>query len=87
MLEGSPLTEQLADYAHQAWSGWMQYLFELSQKNEAGGVVIPPALVARWKRQMATKYVDLPETEKLSDRAEAKKMLDIFHAAPKPDVN
>ncbi len=63
--------EKLAEYAHKAWSGWMNYLFEKSVLNEDGTVVIPAWAVERWKRQAATSYVDLPEDEKESDRDEA----------------
>jgi hypothetical protein len=69
--------EQLADYAHEAWSGWMRYLFEKSQTNPDGSVTIPATLVARWQRQMNSPYGSLPENEKESDRAEADKMLAI----------
>ena len=35
---------------------------------------IPRALVERWQRQMATRYDDLSEDEKASDRVEAERM-------------
>ena len=76
--------EQLAKYAHDAWSGWMKYLFEKSIpykpgeiQAEEGAVIIPKWAVARWKRQLATQYNDLPESEKESDRREADKILEI----------
>ena len=72
--------EKLAEYAHDAWSGWMKYMFSKCEKLEGGAVIIPKASVERWERQMNTKYEDLPEEEKHSDRAEADKMLDIFNA-------
>ena len=68
--------EALAKYAHKAWSGWMKYLFDKSTKNEDGTVTIPQWAVARWERQMNTEYDDLPESEKKSDRAEARYMFD-----------
>lgn len=71
--------EKLAAYAHMAWSGWMIYLFSKSVHNADGSVTIPPLLVERWKRQMNTRYRDLPETEKESDRSEADKMLAIVN--------
>jgi hypothetical protein len=73
------LRELLATYAHQAWSGWMQYMFGKSELQPDGSLIIPADLVQRWKRQMNTLYTDLPESEKKSDREEADKMLGIFN--------
>jgi len=72
--------ELLAAYAHDAWSGWMKYMFSKSLVTILGFVVIPAPLVERWTRQMNTPYEELPESEKLSDRAEADKMLEIIKA-------
>lgn len=66
--------EKLAGYAHEAWSGWMRYLFEKSAENPDGSVTIPAELVKRWRRQLETPYEDLPEKEKDSDRIEARKI-------------
>lgn len=63
--------EKLAAYAHEAWAGWMDYLFEKSVLNPDGTVTIPAWAVERWKRQAETTYDELPETEKASDRKEA----------------
>lgn len=71
------LREQLAEYAHDAWSGWMRYLFEKATENDDGTVTIPAWAVERWKRQITTPYADLPENEKESDRLEADKILAI----------
>ncbi len=30
------MREKLAEYAHEAWSGWMRYLFEKSERNPDG---------------------------------------------------
>lgn len=73
--------EKLAEYAHDAWSGWMRYLFEKSDVGDGDAVVIPGWAVRRWRRQMCTAYEDLPEDEKDSDRAEADKMLAIVERA------
>jgi len=78
---GSDVTEQLATYAHEAWSGWMRYLFSLSHPNEDGSLTIPNTLVQRWQRQLATKYADLPAEEKESDRVEAQRMLTIVEGS------
>ena len=72
------LREALADYAHQAWSGWMEYLFSKSAKNSDGTITIPRWAVERWTRQMNTPYNELPENEKDSDRKEADRMIAIF---------
>ncbi len=79
--------EALAEYAHKAWAGWMEYLFEKSipykcgeVQGYEGAVLIPKWAVDRWKRQMTTAYCDLPEAEKDSDREEAKKNIEIFGA-------
>jgi len=75
-LSGS-LREYLAAYAHDAWSGWMRYLFGTGVEHKDGSFTIEAESVARWRRQMRTLYDDLPESEKESDRDEADKILDI----------
>ena len=69
--------EPLAHYAHEAWRGWMSYLFEKSVQNDDGSVTIPAGLVKRWRRQVNTLYFDLPDEEKESDRKEADKIISI----------
>jgi len=84
--------ELLAEYAHDAWSGWMRYVFkqcgrhagpsvssDTGEEHYTPGVpaVIPAWAKDRWMRQMETPYVDLSEEEKESDRAEADKILEI----------
>ncbi len=72
------LTRNLAKYAHEAWSGWMKYMFVKCEINDDGTMTIPADLVARWTRQSSTAYEDLPAEEQLSDVDEAHKMLAIF---------
>jgi len=72
------LIEALASYAHEAWSGWMRYLFKKSTENDDGTVTIPRWAVERWRRQMNTAYADLPESEKKSDRDEARKIIEVL---------
>lgn len=73
------LREKLAEYAHEAWSRWMRYLFSKSTVNSDGSVTIPASLVKRWTRQMNTNYHMLPYSEQQSDILEADKMLDIMN--------
>jgi len=72
------LREKLSDYAHKTWCGWMEHLFSKCKPNDDGTVTIPADLVLRWKRQVVTKYVDLPEAEKSSDRKEAASILGLL---------
>lgn len=78
--------EALAEYAHEAWAGWMKYMFEkmhaVNHDGENTSLVMPSWAVERWQRQMNTSYADLPEEEKASDREEADRMLAILHRAP-----
>lgn len=82
--------EALAAYAHDAWAGWMEYLFKQTYllHNSEGREerVIPAWAVERWVRQMRTAYADLPEQEKPSDRAEADKMLAIIDSGRIDDI-
>ena len=78
MIREHLLQELLAEYAHAAWSGWMQYMFSKSMLHADGSVTIPASLVQRWTRQMNTLYKDLPEVEQRSDLEEAEKMIRIF---------
>lgn len=73
--------EDVANLCHEQWSGWMKYLFEKCLYTQSGKLdgkgkaVIPISLVKRWLRQMNTKYENLPENEKESDRIEARKFI------------
>lgn len=71
--------EALAEYAHEAWSGWMRYLFSKCEQDfDSDGydaLVIPNWAVERWARQAKTPYKYLPEEEKITDRDEARRIL------------
>ena len=71
------VTEKLAALAHERWSDAMKSMFSKATLNTTDGenATLPPDLVARWTRQMNTPYVDLPESEKESARAEATRTL------------
>lgn len=80
-MDKNELRERLAKLAHEQWSGWMQYLFEKSTLNDDGTATIPKWAVDRWTRQIGTKYDDLPQEEKDSDRAEADRVIEILKVA------
>lgn len=74
--------EALAEYAHEAWAGWMRHM--LGIWNAGGGSFGTwDSYTAWWTRQMNTPYADLPEAEKDSDRAEADKMLALVRTVAK----
>lgn len=77
-MKNSVMREKLAEYAHRAWSGWMVYMLAESIINPDGSITIPARLADRWRRQAAMRYAQLPEDEKVSDRAEADTMLAIM---------
>lgn len=73
--------ETLAAAEHESWAGWATYM--LNRMEAELDAVDPTAArrlraskgVQRWRRQAATSYADLPESEKESDRIEARKKL------------
>lgn len=71
------VNEALAEYAHDAWAGWMRYLFRFGVQHDDGRFTIDAEKVARWRRQMETAYADLSEAEKVSDRKEAAEIIGI----------
>ena len=75
------LTEILAELSHKQWAGWMKYLFSKCVDpihHTQDGIVIPLEFVQRWVRQANTEYKDLPEEEKVSDRKEAEKIIEVL---------
>ena len=76
--------EALASEAHNAWSGWMSYLFSKCVINADGTATVPQWAVERWRRQMTTPYADLPDEERESDRDEARRYLRVLDATEPP---
>jgi hypothetical protein len=76
-MDPQKIRQDVAAYAHNAWAGWMAYLFEKSTLHTDGSVTIPAWAVERWKRQMNTDYASLPPEEQKSDLEEADKILQI----------
>ena len=83
-LRQDPQVEALAALAHEQWSGWMRYLFAQFPKLYTGSRLIPVEWATRWVRQMKTPYAELSETEKDSDRTEARRVLAVLAAAGSP---
>jgi hypothetical protein len=74
-MSSDGVREALAEYAHVAWTGWMECLFSKGTHHADGTLTLPAWAVERWERQVQTPHTALPENEKQSDRAEADKML------------
>lgn len=74
--EQTQIREAIASVQHdQIWAHWTKYQFGKCILNPGGSITIPAALVQRWTRQANTLYVDLPESERESDRHQADKVL------------
>jgi len=62
------LLEKLAELEHIQWASWVSHMLDnLTDKN-----------INRWRRQIDTRYENLSETEKMSDRYWARKVLAII---------
>jgi hypothetical protein len=70
--------ENLADHVHKVWGRWIGYMFGFCTENEDGTLTIPKDKVDRWKRQKATPYKELSESEMESDREIAREMLEVI---------
>lgn len=73
------MREKLAELCHEQWSKWMKYLFSKGTFNEDGTWTMPKEFTDRWKRQMNTRYAELSEVEKESDRKEADKFIQLIN--------
>lgn len=77
-MEKAELIELLADKEHTSWAHWMAYLFSTCEMQADGSMCIPPDLVERWRRQVATPYNELAEREQQSDRNRVAHILPII---------
>ena len=77
-MEPASEQEVLAMYIHSIWTGWMAYIFRHGPINEDGSFTIPATQVTKWKRQMDTSLVNLPEDEQTSDYAIADQILELL---------
>ncbi|WLA39746.1 hypothetical protein QNJ95_44105 [Bradyrhizobium elkanii] len=75
------LVESLAAIEHERWSHWQRYMHGKATKQIDGSLLIPPNLVRQWERQLQTRYADLSEKEKESDREQVRKYLPVIAEA------
>jgi len=75
------LVEQLAAVEHERWSHWQRYVHSKCVRQPDGSLLLPAGLVARWEKQIDTKYAELDEQEKESDREQVRKYLPLIASA------
>ena len=75
------LIEQLAAVEHERWSHWQRYLHSKGVRQPDGALLIPADLVARWEKQIDTKYPNLDDRERESDREQVRKYLPLIVSA------
>lgn len=69
------LIDALAAIEHERWSHWQRYLHSKGEVQADGSLLLPRDLVEHWERQIETKFVDLEEDEKDSDREQVLRYL------------
>ncbi len=72
------MKEELAILCHSQWSEWVDYMFSKGTRHADGTLTLPKWAVERWTRQMETTYADLSENEKINDRIEADKFIEVI---------
>lgn len=75
------LVESLAAIEHERWSHWQRYLHSKCVRQPDGSLTLPPDLAARWEKQSATKYAELSEQERESDREQVRSYLPLIASA------
>ena len=66
--------ERVAEAAHVAFCGWMEWMLLKIDETHASGETFRE----RWARQARTPYSELLEAEKESDRIEARRYIKAF---------
>jgi len=79
ILDG--LIESLAAVEHERWAHWQRYLHSKCSRKADGSLLLPAELVQKWEKQIATKYEDLGEEQKESDRDQVRRYLPLIAAA------
>jgi hypothetical protein len=69
------LIDALAAIEHERWAHWQRYLHSKGRIQDDGSLLLPAELVERWERQIDTKFENLSEDEKDSDREQVLKYL------------
>lgn len=72
------LIEELAAIEHERWSHWQRYVHGRAARQPDGSLVLSAELVERWERQFSTRYEDLREDEKESDREQVQRYLPVL---------
>ena len=75
------LIEQLAAVEHERWSHWQRYVHSKCIRQPDGSLLLPANLVARWEKQIDTKYAELDDQERESDREQVRKYLPLIASA------
>ncbi len=75
------LIEQLAAVEHERWSHWQRYVHSKCIRQPDGSLLLPADLVARWEKQIDTKYAELDDQERESDREQLRKYLPLITSA------
>lgn len=78
--------ELQAECAHEIWSHWIIYQISICETDDNGNVIIPQEKVERWQRLAQTKYLDLSEQEKKSDRSIAEEFIQPLLAEHLEDI-
>lgn len=85
--ETKKFVEKGADLEHDRWARWQQYMFSKMYEvkgiggEPTGEMILPKEFVDRWFRQINTKYSDLSEEEKESDRKETRNYLPLLESS------
>ena len=75
------LMETLAAVEHERWSHWQRYMHSKGIRQSDGSLLLPAEFVTRWEKQIATKYTELDDKEKESDREQVRKYLPLIASA------
>jgi hypothetical protein len=71
--------EQLAEYCHEMWSGWMKALFSMGEMVD-GSFVLSQDQVRRFTRLMYTSFFDLSKDDREGPLNEAVELIRLFPA-------